>query len=458
MRRPAAGADSDTDVDALRVERDALRAEVEALRDKPRRVGWWRQSTAAMLVALACIVLTASVVGLWARRNFLDTGRFVDRAGPLIEEPAVRGALSAPLTEQVVTLVEPEALFREALPERGQILAAPLANAVEGFVAEQVETFMASDEFQSLWVAAITRAHEAALRVLRDESEVVSTGDGQITLNLLPAVDAVLARLTAQSPEILGREVDLPDISVDDGPQAAISRIESALGVELGDDFGQFTVYDDGTLTAAQDAIDIFDRFVVVLLPLGVGLAALALWLSRRRRRTLLQLCAGLVIGMVVIRRVGFRLHDEVAALPPRPQGREAAGLTLDAFLRPLTTFGGWVVIGALVVGAVALVTGDYPWAVALRRRSALLWGRVVETTSERARDDATVVWITQHRDALLVAGGLVGLTVLWWADLSWFGLLAVLLLVGAYALVVQRLARPSAEPDTGRRHTGAAR
>ena len=458
MTRPAAGADSDTELDALRAERDALRAEVEALRDKPRRVGWWRQSTAALLVALACIVLTASVVGLWARRNFLDTDRFVDRAGPLIEEPAVRGALSARLTEQVVTLVDPEALFREALPERGQILAAPLANAVEGFVAEQVEAFMASDEFQSLWVGAITSAHEAALRVLRDESEAVSTGDGQITLNLLPAVDAVLARLTAQSPEILGREVDLPDISVEDVPQAAISRIESALGVELGDDFGQFTVYDDGTLTAAQDAIDIFDRFVVVLLPLGVALAALALWLSRRRRRTLLQLCAGLVIGMVVIRRVGFRLHDEVAALPPRPQGREAAGLTLDAFLHPLTTFGGWVVIGAVVVGAVALVTGDYPWAVALRRRSVLLWGRVVETTSERAHDEATVVWITEHRDALLVAGGLVGLMVLWWADLSWFGLLAVLVVVGAYALVVQRLARSSAEPDTGRPHTGATR
>src|SRR5690606_2897026 len=116
----------------------------------------------------------------------------------------------------------------------------------------------------------------------------------------------------------------------------------------LGDDFGQFTVYDDGTLTAAQEAISLFDRFVVVLLPLGVALAALALWLSHRRRRTLLQLCAGLVIGMVLVRRVGFRLHDEVAALPPRPQGREAAGLTLDAFLDPLTSFGAWVIAGAL--------------------------------------------------------------------------------------------------------------
>ena len=280
---PEVGPDDDAEVTALRAERDALRAELDDLHDRSVRPRWMRQTTAALLVALACVVLTVSVMGLWARRNFLDTDRFVDRAGPLIEEPAVRTALATRLTEQVVLLVDPEALFREALPERGQILAAPLANAVEGFVAEQVETFLGTEEFARLWVGTIATAHESAVRVLRDESEALTTADGQITLNLLPAIDAVLARLTARSPEILGREIDLPDITVDDVPAAAIRRIENALGVQLGDDFGQFTVYDDGTLTAAQDAIALFDRYVVVLLPLGVVLAVMALWLSRRR-------------------------------------------------------------------------------------------------------------------------------------------------------------------------------
>ena len=444
---PEVGPDDDAEVTALRAERDALRAELDDLHDRSVRPRWMRQATPALLVALACVVLTVSVVGLWARRNFLDTDRFVDRAGPLIEEPAVRTALATRLTEQVVLLVDPEALFREALPERGQILAAPLANAVEGFVVEQVEAFLGTEEFARLWVGAIATAHESAVRVLRDESEAVTAADGQITLNLLPAVDAVLARLTARSPEILGREVDLPDITVDDVPAAALRRIEDALGVELGDDFGQFTVYDDGTLTAAQDAIALFDRYVVVLPPLGLVLAVMALWLSRRRRRTLLQLCAGLVIGMALVRRVGFRLQDEVAALPPSPQGRESADLVLDAFLQSLTTFGAWVIAGALVVAAVAVLSGDYPWVVASWRRAATLWGRAVDTTTGRAHDEATVAWMTEHRDGLLVAGGLVGLTILWWADLSWFGLLVVLALAGAYAVAVQRLGRSAVSP-----------
>ena len=312
--------------------------------------GWWRRTTAASLVVLACIVLVASVVGLWARRNFLDTPRFVDRAGPLIEEPAVQGALATRLTEQLMIVIDPKALFEEVLPDRGQILAVPLANAVEGFVRDRVETFIATDRFERLWVGALELAHTAAVRVLRDESDAVTTGDGEVTLNLLPVINAVLADITAQSPEILGRQVDLPDVTVDEIPKDAITALENALGVTLDDDFGQFTVYDDGKLAAAQDAVSLFDRFVVVLLPLGVVLVAAALWISHRRRRTLLQVCFGLAVGMVLIRRVGFRLQDEVAALPPRSQGKEAARLAAESFVHPLTTFGAWVFVGAAIV------------------------------------------------------------------------------------------------------------
>ncbi|HEX6424527.1 MAG TPA: hypothetical protein VFZ79_13675 [Acidimicrobiales bacterium] len=440
--------DARSEVERLRAERDALRAEVEGLRGQARHRGWLRRTVAASLVALACVVLVAAVLGIWARRNFLDTERFVDRAGPLIEEPAVQAALSARLTNELMVLVDPEALFEEVLPERGQILAVPLANAVEGFVGDQVESFLGTEQFERLWVGAISVAHEGSVRLLRGESEAVTTQDGQITLNLLPVVNAVLAEITAQSPEILGREVDLPDVTVDEIPEAAVTRIEQALDVDLGDDFGQFTVYDDGTLSAAQDAISLFDRLVVVLLPLGILLAALALWLSHRRRRTLLQLCAGLAIGMVLIRRIGFRLQDEVAELPPRPQGQESASLAANAFLEPLTIFGGWVLAGAAVVALVAVLTGDYPWVVTLRRRAAGLWAQAVTTTGERARDEATVAWIVQHRDALLAAGGIVALAILWFADLSWAGLLAVLALIGAYALVVYRIGtRPDAAP-----------
>lgn len=442
-------ADVSSEIQRLRAERDALRSEIDDMRRQTRRRGWLRGATAALLVALACVVLVAGVIGVWARRNFLDTDRFVSRAGPLIEEPAVQEALAARLTEQVMVLVDAEALFEEALPERGQILAVPLANAVEGFVGDQVETFLGTEQFERLWVGAIDLAHTASVRVLRDESEAVVTADGQVTLNLLPVVNAVLAEITAQSPEILGREVDLPDVTIDEIPAEAITRVEDALGVDLPEDFGQFTVYDDGKLAAAQDAISLFDRLVVLLLPLGVLLAAAALWISHRRRRTLLQLAAGLAIGMVLIRRVGFRLQDEVAQLPPRPAGREAADLAAASFLQPLTTFSGWVLAGALIVALVAVLTGDYPWVVSLRRRAGTLWTQAVTVTGERAHDEATVAWIHDRRDTLLAAGGVAALVILWFADLSWLGLLLVLALIAGYEIAVYRIAMRETEVTT---------
>jgi hypothetical protein len=186
-----------------------------------------------------------------------------------------------------------------------------------------------------------------------------------------------------------------------------------------------------------------------VLLPLGILLAALALWLSHRRRRTLLQLAVGLAIGMVLIRRVGFRLQDEVAALPPRPQGKESAELAAEAFLQPLTTFGAWVLAGAAVVAVLAVLTGNYPWVVGLRRRVGVLWTEAVTATGERAHDERTATWITEHSDALLAAGGIVALVILWFADLSWVGLLVVLALIAAFELAVYRIGTQPGTPST---------
>lgn len=440
--------DAGTELARLRAERDELRVQLATLQQRRHERGRWRQLGSAGLVVLASLVLVAAVIGIWARRNFLDTDRFVDRAGPLIEQPSVQDALATRLTDQLMLIVDPEALFAEVLPERGQLLAAPLANAVEGFVRDRVESFVATDQFERLWVGALSAAHSTSVRVLRGESVAVTTENGQVTLNLVPVLNAVLAQITAESPEILGRQVNLPDVSVDDIPEAAIARVEDALGIQLDDDFGQFTVYDDGTLETAQRGVDLFDRFVVVLLPLGIGIAAWALWLSHRRRRTLLQLCAGIALGMVLVRRVGFRLQDEVASLPPTTAGRRAAADIAEPFVDPLVTFAALTLGAVAVIAAVAVLTGPYPWAITARRSGAQLVARATAATAERSRDEATVVWVADHRDTLLIAGAVCGLALLWIADLSWTGLIAIVAPVAAFEVAVYRISgRPGATP-----------
>ncbi len=147
----------EAEVERLRDEQARLEAEVGELRAKldegrARKGGRLRRVLAAVLVFVTVVVATVTVGGVWARRNALNTDRWVATVGPIAEAPEVQAALGRWVTDELMTLIDPESLFEEALPERGQILAVPLTNALEGFVRDRVDGFLASDTFQNLWV------------------------------------------------------------------------------------------------------------------------------------------------------------------------------------------------------------------------------------------------------------------------------------------------------------------
>jgi hypothetical protein len=416
-------------------EADVAAATTETNQER-RRGSRSRSVLVVVLVVLTCISMLVAIVGLWARRNVLDTNRFVDRVDALAADPAVQEALAVRLTDELMTLIDPRAFFEEVLPDRGDILAVPLANAVEGFVRDQVESFIASDTFQQLLVGVVERAHSLASRVLEGDIDLPEAADGTVTLNLLPLVEEILARISEASPEIFGRQIDIPDITVDDLPEEAIARLESALQVDLDSRFGQIVVYEKDRLQSVQDAVRIFQAVVVVSVILTVLFAAGALWMSRRRRRTLIQLLVGAALTLVVLRRLLFRVSSDVEDLAKEDVNGAAASAVVDEFVQPLIIATG-VLLALFAIGvAVAVLTGDYPWAVRLRQRLGVAAG----SARERATDDATVVWVRQHREALQIGAAVVGVLLLWFVDLSWLGVVIVLVLVGAFALFVQRM------------------
>jgi hypothetical protein len=337
------------------------------------------------------------------------------------------------------------------LPDRAQVLAVPLANAVQRFIGEQVDRFVASEPFEDIFVGAVRVAHTAALRVLRGEAENLEIDDGVVTINLLPVINQVLAQIEQLVPEIFGRTVNLPEISTDDIPDAARQRLSDALGIDLDDDFGVIKLYDSDALSTAQDALRLFERLVILFAVLTVVFTALALWLSRRRRRTLLQLVVGGIVALVVVRRLtywfqdnlGTRQHDPVIARAVRSAGQ----IVLDPFL--LLTAG--LLILLLIVALVAAVTGPYPWAVALRRQASSLTGQGNVWLRSQSVDTGPAQWIVEHREALQIGGLVLGLLIVLLFDMSWLGLLVLALLFGIYELVVHQLGRdrpPAAVPS----------
>jgi hypothetical protein len=440
---------ADNEVERLVEEQNRLQAEVDGLRAElagvPRkRAVRTRGVVAVALVVLTSILVTVSVTAVWARRNALNTDRYVETIGPVAEDVRVQRALGRYLTDQVMAAIDPEELLRDTLPERAQALAGPITSAVRGFVNDRVNAFLATDTFSRLWVEVNERAHSRVVDVLNgDLPPSLEVQGNDVVLNVVPILNQVLARIGEASPEIFGRTVDLPTVSVDEIPDEAVQKVESALGRDLPDNFGQFTVFDASKLQQVQDTVTLFNRLVVGAVILAVVLFALTLWVSPRRRRTLLQLMVGIALGIVIIRRLGLRLEDDVVNYV-KPENRDAVKVVVGAFVSSLLDATAWILAGAAVIAAIALLTGPYSWAKALRRKTvsgAQAAVNAARSVVNREPDDPVVAWVGAHREILQAGGIVVGILALLLLDLSWLGLFLLVGLVVAYELVVQRLA-----------------
>jgi hypothetical protein len=231
-------------------------------------------------------------------------------------------------------------------------------------------------------------------------------------------------------------------------PTEAIGRLESSLGIDLPDSFGTIVVYDAAELTAVQDAVNLASRVIVVLVVLFVALAAIALWVSPRKRRTLIQLSAALSIVLVIERR--FAIAEGNALVESaKPENQAAGRAVIDQVIGSLLRYTGWLLAAAIVVLLVALLTGPYPWSVRLRGWVADL-GRVA-SGSVRGRDvGAPAAWITSHRDVMILGGAAVAIALLLLLDLSLVGFLVLAIVMAAYALLVYRLGAASSAAGEG--------
>lgn len=428
------------ELERVRAERDELKAEVGRLATTAPSRHRVRKVTAVVLVVASCVSFLTGGLGIWASRNFLDTDVWLARTGPLIENPAVRSAVTTELTDAAMELVKPEELFKEALPERGQMLAAPLSGAVRGFVEDQVAKVVASDQFEKLWLEANRQAHTAAVKVLRGDSEVVTSGDQTITLNLMPILNQVLARLTSVSPEIFGRTVNIPDVQVNEIPSAAIDKVNQAFGTDLPPDFAQITINDGGTLKEVQDGVRLFDRLVWLSVIVFIAATIGALAASTDRRRTLLQLAITDFVLLVLMRRIASRVETEVVDMVKADEFRGAAKAVTTALMSGL--FDGtralmWLFAAIIVV---ALVSGPSRWAREVRTKVSTTAVSLFSAARERGSDPATAAWLVAHRDALQIGVAVIAVAVLWWVNLGWIGVLVVLAVAALAIALLMRL------------------
>jgi hypothetical protein len=444
VQPPGENAPAEADLARIQTGHDAPGSEDERI-SKPRRRRI-RRSAVALLVALSCLLVLLSTTVVWAHRTLLNTGTFVGTVGPVFNDPAVASAVAARATDELFTELNLQARLRDALPAKASFAAVPITNATKSYVAGELSSVLASPQFQAIWTAALTATHQQLVAVLRGQTTpVLSTSGGYIVLNTVPLINQALGKVSGLASDLTGKPVTLPTITSADPPQQAVNKLSHALGVPLPSNFGEITLVRSSDLATVRQLVKDSDALTLVLPLVTIVLIALSLWLSVNRRRTLLQLAVGVVLLMIIERRSVLHEQGALASAAHNPQ---VAQSVLGDLLHGFFVLTAWVLAAALVVLVIAVLSGPYRWAVALRSSVKQAGRNIAGAKSSGLRRGPVITWMASHAAGLQLAGAVVAGILLLIVSVSWVSFLIIGVLLAAYEIYLQRIKPPP--PDEG--------
>ena len=132
---------------------------------------------------------------------------------------------------QVVTALDVQSRLTNVLPERVTAIAGPVTLALQDGLTRRLETLLAEPRMQQALTRTLAFAHTRVMNLLRDQAEAATVVDGQVVLEVYPALLVALQEL--QTAGIIGPDVELPDPATAEPPGVVRGILETRLGVTL---------------------------------------------------------------------------------------------------------------------------------------------------------------------------------------------------------------------------------
>jgi hypothetical protein len=387
-----------------------------------------------ILVVLSCLTVVATGIAWWAHYTTLNTNGYMKIVGPIGKDPAAIKSLSDYISTQIVTATDLQARAEAVLPEQAKFLAGPITAQVEKFIQEQTYKLLSTDKAYEIWLKINEVAHKSIVGLLRGENTYTYIAGSDVKLNVLPLVSQVLVSLESKLPGALQNRIAVPVIDPATPPDQAIQQVSEWSGKTLPADFGQITLLQNDSLGAAQTAIKIFDA-MMWFLPLIVAVfVALTIWLSHRRRTTIIVLGIGvavsLIITHVVVKRATQYLIDNLSLGSAKTLVQDV----ISGSLGPLTTITIWVCIVGAVVAVVAWIVGRRDIQEFVVKAGKAGAGKADQVAKS---DTPTLRWMRKNVALLRVIGLVVLLVLLLVAASSWTWIIVLLILLALYQVGV---------------------
>ncbi len=404
-----------------------------------------------ILVLLSCLTVVATGIAWWAHYTTLNTDGYMKIVGPIGKDPEAIKALSTYISGQVVTAIDLQGRAESALPSQLKFLAGPLTSQVQGFVQKETDKLLSTDKAYQAWLKINEVGHQAVVGLLRNENTYTYVKGSDVKLNLLPLVSAAIQWVIGKLPGAIAGNVNVPVIQATTPPDQAIQEISQWSGRTLPADFGQITLLESDALGPAQTAIRIFDAMMWIMPLIVAVLVALSIWLSHRRRTTIIVLGIGVVVSLIITHVVVNRLTQMLIDSLTPGTAKTLMSDIVDRSLDPLATATAWIcVIGALVA-VVAWIVGRkdiQQFAVKAGKTGA---GKADELAKS---DTPTLRWMRKNVALLRIIGLVVLLILLLVSASSWFWIVTLLILLALYEVAVSYVSGEWPFRDRAPQHT----
>ncbi|HZM75709.1 MAG TPA: hypothetical protein VFC19_08270 [Candidatus Limnocylindrales bacterium] len=337
---------------AERAELERLRAQASARSHRGAHA--WRWVGSLVLMVLAALIGLAAVTAVWLRAEILNTGRYVETVAPLASDPAIQQAVSARLSDEIVTRLDVQGLavqLVQALEQRGvpprlgerlNDLVPTIVSGIESFLNDKIDEVVASPQFAQFWANANRTAHEQVDAILTGkDSNLVSTNNTSIVIDLGQVLELVKQRLVEAGFSAAQR---IPQMSI------------------------PYTVAQIDDLPKIQNAAELLNTlgWVLPILALLLGIAAVATAPNRRRGLLITVTILGvtLLLGLAAIALARERVMSN---LPDTVRSPAAAAALWDTLIRFLISGLKTVIVLCAIVIVLTLLAGPSRLAHAIR-------------------------------------------------------------------------------------------
>ena len=333
-----------------------------------------------------CVLAPLSVMSVWMKSVLLDTDNYVSTVAPLAHNSDVQNAIANRVTKALPADGPVEQQVVNRLPEKAKFLGPKLADAFASVVHDATQKVVQSDQFATLWENLNRRADTQIVALLEGKgTDTVQTKNGEVALEIGPIVQKVNSALEKK------------------GITAFSGAASSASGKRI-------VLIKSTSLKNAQGVTNLLQKLAVVLPILTLLCFGLAIWLSPRRRRTILRSGLGLALGMALL-LIAFNAgrHFYLDVLPASVNAN-AAGAVYDQLIGTLRLALRTGFVLALVVALAAWLAGPARPATSMRE-GVLRFARGTGTAGGEA--SPLGLYVARHKNGLRVLVVGIGLAVL---------------------------------------------